>query len=149
MTYADIMNKYRSSQAREEKLKGLIGIERGALETRVEKLKGDIAVEKETQRTVLLELEGYIASATGKGVKIGDVTAPIGQPKRTTDGYDRAAILARIVELRDGGKQSFDNIATTLNSEGFKPMSAAEFRQATVYQLYQKHHNTVSLLAAK
>lgn len=112
MNHVEIMNKLKVSKKR------------------VERYNKAILREQETQRTLLQELGSDVSSATGEA--IGGVSK-----KPVNTNYNRQEIAARVVELRDGQKMSFTTIAATLNTEGYKPRTAASFSQATVFQLYK------------
>jgi hypothetical protein len=134
------MNKFRASKAREEKLKT-------DFQTQEEKFKTALAAEQQKQRTFLTELQQFVSDATGQVVKIGGVIPSIMAPSMNSV-YDRKTIVARIVELREVEKLSFDAIALKLNGEGFKPRLASAFTSATVYRMYENSTGKTATSAA-
>jgi hypothetical protein len=120
MSYAEIMNKIKISK------------------NRVERHQKAIFKEQEIQQTLLKELGNDISAVTGETVSVITKSGKYAN-------YNRDAIAARIVELREGQNMSFTTIAATLNAEGYKPRTAKAFSQATVYQIYD---NMVKKIAA-
>ena len=118
MSYAEIMNRLR-------------------IKNRVERHYAAIQKEQEIQRNLLKALGNDISAVTGESIRIGCITVPSGKQKTVNTQYNRTAVAARVVELRDKQNMSFTTIAATLNAEGFKPRTAESFSQATVYQLYR------------
>lgn len=122
MSYAEIMNKIRISKKR------------------VERCQKAILKEQEIQQALLKELGNDISAVTGETVSV------------TQSGkyasYNREAIAARIVELREGQNMPFTTIAATLNAEGYKPRTAKVFSQATVYQIYDNVVKKVAVATA-
>lgn len=119
-SHTDIILKLRTSRAR------------------IQKLSDQLQAEKENETVLLGELQVALGEEIGQSVVIGRVSAPVTtiRVNHNTE-YKRDEIMERIVTLRDDGRKSFEEIATILNTEGFKPLSAKEFRTGSVHQMYK------------
>ena len=160
MTYTDTMNKYRASKVRVTKLqeasKKKIAAWKAELDQRTEKFVTDrsleeialrvaVEAEEQKQRDLLSKFGSEVSEVTGQTLVFIDKTVAPAKKKRNVSAnsnYDRAGILARIIVLKEHEKMSFNAIASRLNAEGYKPRTAKEFTQATVYVMYREHSDT-------
>lgn len=113
MSYKEITNKIRQSQAR------------------VARYKEDIAFEVAAQAELFQELQKQVAQETGADVTLFKSNRPI-----TNESYDRVAVTERIIQLRNVNT-SFSSIARILNKAGLKSLHGKEFTSSGVTQLYR------------
>lgn len=142
-SYSDIKTAIAASKGRQQKIIDGLHATKKRLTEQIrnaeEKTAKDLDDERQKERTLMAELQALISSELGQEVTIG---SPMKSTKSrtftTNQNYKRDEIIARIVELRRTGTP-FDTIAEKLNTEGYKPLSAVEFRGASVYQLHQHY----------
>jgi hypothetical protein len=139
--YTEIKAAINACRGRQQKIVAGFTVAKQRLNEQIkaasEKATSDLNEEHSKEKDLMSEIKTLLSEDLGQVVNIG-VVPPIKRVRNgnTSSKYNRDAIISRIVELRMAGTP-FESIANQLNSEGFKPLSASEFRSATVYQLYQ------------